>query len=95
MLQAMAPVAIQSLWSMIPPDNETPVALGQRPDPEVVRARIGRNMNTCHVWAQDGPMFARLDEGDDLPPPLWAERRLAELGLGLDEWYARDTGQSN
>lgn len=93
LLQAMAPVAIQSLWSMMPPDNETPVAFGERPDPEVVRARISRNRNTCHVWADDGPMFARLNQRDDLPPPLWAQRRLDELGLGLDAWYARDVGE--
>lgn len=94
LLQAMAPVAIQSMWSMTT-QEETPVALGERPDPEAVRARVASNRNTCHVWAEDGPMYSRLDQGEDLPPPIWAEQRLAKLGLDLDAWYARHSGQGD
>ena len=90
LLQAMAPVAIQSMWSMREPAEwETPVVIGTRPTPAEMRERVSFNLNTCHVWAEDGPMFTALDSDKDIPLPIWAVARLDKLGLDHDAWYAR------
>lgn len=83
LLQAMAPVAVQSLWSIAEADDEPG---GGPPTPEAVRAKLGRNLNTCHVWAEDGPMFAIAARGEELPPPLWARERLVSLGRDPSTW---------
>lgn len=86
LVQAMAPVAIQSMWAMMAPAaGETPVMMTV----ESQRERVGFNRNTCHVWAEDGPMFSMLDEGIMIPPPKWGLARMAELGMDPDEWYRR------
>ena len=90
LLQAMAPVAFQSMWSMMEPvAGETPVGEPRLPTAAEMRERVKFNLNTCHVWAEDGPMFKGLDRGELLPPPLWAQARLEALGLTLDDWYSR------
>lgn len=81
LLNAMAPVAIQSLWGFFEHtqggtvDSEVP----QTPDFE-------RNRNTCHVWAEHGPMFALLADGAQVPIPLWASKRLEQTGITEDIW---------
>ncbi len=86
LLQAMAPVAHQSMWSMMrPADGETPVEITL----EVQRERMQFNKNTCHVWAEDGPMFDSLERGEMIPPPGWGVERLEQLGLTVDDWYRR------
>jgi hypothetical protein len=86
LLQAMAPVAIQSVWAMMQPaEGETPVAITV----EEQRKRVAFNRNTCHVWSEDGPMFAMLDRDELLPLPKWGLQRLDELGLDVDDWYRR------
>jgi hypothetical protein len=101
LLQAMAPVAIQSLWSMLTADDstasagesategETPVAIGSKPAAPDRRERMRFNLNTCHVWAEDGPMFSLIDRGEDPPLPIWAEERLQRLGRDPQEWRER------
>ncbi len=77
---AMAPVAIQTLW---------PFFRGQAPsgaqdmfaDPASRRRELERNRDTCHVWATGGPMFDVLENGGDIPVPLWGQQRLRERGL--------------
>ena len=86
LLQAMAPVAFQSMWSMMrPAEGEAPVEITL----EVQRERMQFNRNTCHVWAEDGPMFTQLERGEMIPPPKWGLERLEKLGLSLDDWYRR------
>jgi Protein of unknown function (DUF2889) len=95
LLNAMAPVAIQSMWPFTAwvlesrgpsPEVATTVAVG----PDAARARAERamlwNRNTCHVWAEDGPMFKLLNAGGELPPPLWAVDRLHAAGIPLEKW---------
>jgi hypothetical protein len=49
LLQAMAPIAIQSMWSMFSEDaRSAPMTVAER------RERMRFNLNTCHVWAEDG-----------------------------------------
>lgn len=88
LLQAMAPVAIQSLWSyMAPQPGEAPVELVPRHEQQ--RGHFARNRNTCHVWADDGPMAGHIERGEDLPMPIWAEQRFAELGVDPEVWAQR------
>jgi hypothetical protein len=86
LIQAMAPVAIQSIWAMMrPEDGETPVMLTV----EQQRERVEFNRGSCHVWADGGPMFSMLDRGEMIPPPRWGIERMKELGIDPDEWYRR------
>lgn len=84
LLQAMAPVAVQSAWSMMAGEagDGTPVPLTL----EERRQRMESNRNTCHVWATDGPMFSAMDAGGEPPPPEWIVKRLTELGRDPEEW---------
>ncbi len=93
LLQAMAPALIQSGWSMrIAEERSRPVALVTRPDPSAtVRARIGRNLNTCHVWAEDGEVVARIERGERVGPGLPIRDRLAARGQDPDGWWDRQT----
>ena len=94
LLQAMAPVAIQSTWSMratVAPAGEgpgmsQPLAPPRRMTPEQRKEALRFNLNTCHVWAEDGEMMAAIERGETIPPPLWAEERLQALGREAEEW---------
>jgi len=89
LLQAMAPVAIQSMWSM----NSANVggdASGESNN--VTSSDEGReramafNLNTCHIWAEDGENVQAIRRGEDLEVPVWASERLVELGRDPMEW---------
>lgn len=92
LLNAMAPVAIQSMWSMgILADREgTSVTIGVNDDalsPEEQRIRrMSLNKNTCHVWDEEGETWTKVLEGGEMAIPLWASDRLAELGRDASEW---------
>jgi hypothetical protein len=94
LLQAMAPVAVQSTWSMRAfSGGEEPVGMPRALSPEERRAAMRFNIDTCHVWASDGDLLAALDEGAEMPPPLWVERRLRQLGRDPSEWRAAMQGE--
>lgn len=90
LLQAMAPVAIQAMhsmgWQVRAQGEELPHPVGvrgagePRPTREELKARFGMNLNTCHVWAEDGPMLDAMERGEGMGMPLWAEQRLREMG---------------
>lgn len=92
LLNAMAPVAIQSMWSMhiFAAREGTAVSIG--PDDEVLSEeeqrirRMSTNKNTCHVWDEDGELWDRAIAGDELEIPLWAADRLVEMGRDPAEW---------
>jgi hypothetical protein len=88
LLQAMAPVVVQSAWSMqVLDDREGPVELiRRRPSNEERRRRWVGNIGSCHLWAADGEHVAQLEAGGDLAPPQSFLNRAAELGLAPDEW---------
>ena len=80
LLQAMAPIAMQSSKSIeaIRAEREG------RPNPIVVRpAGQGKNweylLNTCHVWVEGGERHSAIDEGGMQTIPV--DVRLKELGL--------------
>lgn len=88
LLQAMAPVAIQSTWSM------QSIAAGginrrnrRRDMTREERERsLAFNLNTCHIWDAEGEQVAQVLAGEELEPPLWAQERLVQLGRNPEQW---------
>jgi hypothetical protein len=98
LLLAMAPVAIQSMFSMQMALAAPGEAAGQPVEPprrvsDEHRTRaLAFNINTCHVWEEDGEMVAAMRSGEAEPHlPLWAAARLTELGLDEAAWRDRFT----
>lgn len=86
LLQAMGPAVVQSTWSMaVRAAREAGHAAGAT-DPDDRQRRFAGNLNTCHIWAEDGEHVAQLRRGELPPPPLQVRRRLAELGRDEAEW---------
>ena len=91
LLQAMAPVAIQSIWSMrsmAERDGGVPVMGPRAITPEQRRAMLEMNRNTCHVWSEDGEHFQRGMRGELVEPPIWGAERLRRLGVDPADWYS-------
>lgn len=81
LLKAMAPVAIQSMYSMqmADPDAAKPWNSGQHdPTQEKITQSIIRD--SCHVWAANGDMMRASEAGEGIEAPIWIRRRLDELG---------------
>jgi hypothetical protein len=87
LLQAMAPVAVQCFWSMDAADASTTASTEGVDDRRL--ARWSTNLNTCHVWAEDGELVARLDAGGEFGTPIFIAERAAELGLEGDDQRLR------
>jgi Protein of unknown function (DUF2889) len=88
LLQAMAPVAVQCLWSMLASDEKQSGNVMFAPrgvSAEEREARWRSNLNTCHVWAEDGELVQAVQRGGPVEPPLFARRRAEELGLDLGQ----------
>ncbi|MGD9999474.1 MAG: DUF2889 domain-containing protein [Ilumatobacteraceae bacterium] len=85
LLQAMAPVAIQSLFSfrMALNDGSGPTALSSA---EGRTAVLATNLNSCHVWAEDGEQVTSIRKGEPMEVPVWLERRFEKLGLDPNTW---------
>jgi hypothetical protein len=86
LLQAMAPVAVQCFWSM----NASDASTRTEPEDEQValdRRRAGwlSNLNTCHVWAEDGDLVRTIDAGGEFGTPIFIQKRAEELGLEPDD----------
>ena len=83
LLQAMAPVAVQCFWSM----KAATARRNGEPNPLVEReSGIGDDdstkyvINSCHVWAEDGPAMAARRDGSMSTVPISIRRRLENLG---------------
>ena len=94
LLQAMAPVAIQCVWSMrAAAAKDQPVQIARRKPSQAEReAMWAFNLNTCHVWDEQGENVARMRAGALPEPPVWAVKRFAELGIDPQEWASRMGG---
>ena len=90
LLQAMAPVAVQCFWSMTASDQRRSGTGGFGPAAGASRADTWRmNLNTCHIWAEDGEMVAAVEAGTAMvAAPKFARERLAALGLDDEDWRA-------
>ena len=87
----MAPVAMQARWSFFHAVSNDAMSI-MTADPEKrqesMRAGHEANRDTCHVWASDGPMFAKINAGESIGVPVWAKHRLAERGIPPEEWVS-------
>jgi hypothetical protein len=87
LLQAMAPAVVQSVWSLSVREGTTLSARGSRLTPAEREQRIAGNLNTCHVWAEDGTHVEKLRRGDASEfPPLPVKDRLRALGRDDSSW---------
>ena len=87
LLQAMAPVAIQCMWSLRASNGR---AGAEDSGGTVTRSDMWKmNLNTCHVWAEGSDVVARLAAGGTFEPPLFARDRMVELGIEPGEWARR------
>ena len=86
MLAAMAPVAIQSTWSMrmgspaVTEEDRKSMTKEQR------RRSYAMNLNTCHMWDENGEMVSEIEQGLPIEVPLWITKRFKKLGLDDSEW---------
>ncbi|MCU0260175.1 MAG: DUF2889 domain-containing protein [Ilumatobacteraceae bacterium] len=95
LLQAMAPVAVQCIWSMRASTMKRRLAGDESvtpPTPEQMRAVWASNLNTCHVWDEHGEWVQALEAGAPMPAPVFVRRRFAELGRDPQEWNLRMRG---
>jgi len=89
LLQAMAPVAVQCFWSMqVAKARETGTSVRAPVDTAERRRMLAMNLNSCHVWAEDGPQMVAIREGRGGQPPMQITRRLRELGRNPGEWLS-------
>lgn len=89
LLQAMAPVAVQSTWSMRLHVGRRRIEAGATPTPptpEQYRAMLAQNLNTCHVWDEEGEHVAMIGRGESTDVPIWIRKRYEELGRDPSEW---------
>jgi hypothetical protein len=91
LLQAMAPVAIQSMWSFQVRQAQAAGVGGQSPfsTPEGRQRSLTMNLNTCHVWAEDGEQVRTIREGGEPEIPVWVTKRFEQLGLDPESWRNR------
>jgi hypothetical protein len=92
LLQAMAPVAIQCTWSMRASLAREAGGMSFDPTPEQRRMMWQTNLNTCHIWAEDGEQVRHLESGGEIEVPVWATERMVSLGLKPEDWRKRMQG---
>lgn len=87
LLAAMAPVAIQSVWSMRIGSGQG-IDAEQRANMTKEQRRRGyaMNLNTCHMWDENGQMVSEIEQGLPIETPLWITKRFKELGVPESEW---------
>ena len=86
LLAAMAPVAIQSGWSMrmgVPKEADNANSMSTS---EQRKRAYAVNLNTCHMWDENGQMVSEIEQGIPMEVPLWITKRFKKLGLDASEW---------
>ncbi len=97
LLQAMAPLVAQSRWPLFarlqssPPAGHSAGSAGTPDRDEQLTTDQRRtlshvNLNTCHIWADDGAMMGLVNEGAAVPVPNPILRRMKTLGLEPEVW---------
>ena len=93
LLLAMGPVATQCTWSMYAAaarrEGKSFIASRAEMTPEQREMSLRANLNTCHVWAEDGEMMATARAGGQMEMMLQVKQRFTALGIPEDEWGAR------
>ncbi|HQZ35185.1 MAG TPA: DUF2889 domain-containing protein [Ilumatobacteraceae bacterium] len=92
LLQAMAPVAVQSIWSFraIASREDGTDSRPKFSTPEERMRGMAMNLNTCHIWAEDGEQIRSIKAGEPMEVPVWIVKRYAELGLDPATWQATE-----
>ena len=84
LLQAMGPVAIQASWSLVNLHKPLESRLNNSDDPEDIDRRLRLNMNSCHVWHEDGEHIELVKVGKWVLPD-WESDRLMDLGVKIPD----------
>jgi hypothetical protein len=85
LLQAMAPAVVQATWSLTLIEGRRRADAGEVGD-DPRTGKFGGNVNTCHVWAEDGEHVALVRRGERPGPPLQVSERLVQLGRDPESW---------
>lgn len=90
LLAAMAPVAIQTGWSMrVSSVVDTDDASKSPEDFQEQRIKqFASTINTCHIWDEHGEMVSKVRRGEEIEMPLPVVRRLRDLGRNETDWLA-------
>ena len=80
LLQALGPVAVQASWGLMTLHEPPGATLNTVDESERLR-RLQMNANTCHVWAEGGEHYKRVQIGDTTGRPEWMQDRLRKLGV--------------
>ncbi len=90
LLAAMAPVAIQTGWSMrIGTAMASDDSSKSSQDLQEQRIKqFSSTINTCHVWDEHGEMVGKVRNGQEIEIPLPIVLRLRELGRDETDWLA-------
>lgn len=87
LLQAMAPAVVQATWSVSVRRGRASGQSGAPLSPEERTRRMAGNLNTCHIWAEDGDHVAAIRRGERAEyPPLPVRARLRALGRNESNW---------
>ena len=95
LLQAMAPVTNQVRFTMMTPlavdGKPAPTAADQMKQmrsltPEQRLSAMRFNLNTCHVWDEEGEHVQEIREGRSTEVPVWITKRFAKLGRDVSTW---------
>jgi len=93
LLLAMGPVATQCTWSMYADQarREGKSFMASRADmsPEDRAQAMRANLNTCHVWSEDGEMMTAALAGRPVEMMLQIRKRFEALGVPEEEWADR------
>ncbi len=91
LLQAMAPVAIQSMWSFrMSAAGDSAAGEAAPMSNEMRQQAMLTNLNTCHIWAEGGEQVAAIRNGEPMEVPVWITDRFAQLGLDPSTWRNRE-----
>jgi len=87
LLQAMAPAVVQATWSVSVRSGRLKEDSRGGMDPKEREKRLAGNLNTCHVWAEDGDHVAAIRRGDRSDfPPIPVRERLRAMGRDERDW---------
>ena len=90
LLAAMAPVAIQTGWSMRV-SSVVDIDDASKSPEDFQEQRIKQfasTINTCHIWDEYGEMVSKVRRGEEIEMPLPVVRRLRDLGRNETDWLA-------
>ena len=93
LLLAMGPVATQCTWSMYANqarrEGKSFMASRAEMSPEDRAQAMRGNLNTCHVWAEDGELMTAALAGRPIEMMIQIRKRFEALGVPEEEWANR------